>query len=45
MLKLLEEDKKRRFGENYKPKEKEKKGIEEELEDLYEKMYKIYRMG
>lgn len=45
MEKLLEEDKKRRFGEDYKPNVKEIIGTKNELEDLYNKMYTIYRMG
>ena len=45
MERLLEEDKKRRFGEDYKGNEKVEKGLKEELEELYGKMYKIYRMG
>lgn len=45
MERLLEEDKRRRFGDDYKPKEKELKTVMDEAEDLYDKMYKIYRMG
>ncbi len=46
MLKQLEEDKKRRFGENYKIKDLKKvKTIQEEFDEIYDKMYKIYRMN
>lgn len=45
MERKLEEDKRQRFGEKYKPQVKEVKGVKDEFEDLYGKMYNIYRMG
>ena len=45
MLKLLEEEKKARLGDKYKPKETKKQTPKQLFEDTYAKMYKIYRMG
>lgn len=45
MTRLLEEEKKMRLGDKYKPKEVKKQSPRHAFEDVYFKMYKIYRMG
>lgn len=45
MQRILEEDKKRRFGDDYKPQVKVLESMKDEMVDLFDKMYKIYRMG
>lgn len=45
MLQVLEEDKKRRLGDKYNVKNKAEKTTKEKFNDIYDKMYKIYRMG
>jgi hypothetical protein len=48
MLRILEEDKKNKLGDKYKSKEQqqqEKKTTKQAYEAIYDKMYKVYRMG
>jgi hypothetical protein len=47
MLRLLEEDKRRKLGDKYKEKEKQaqNKTTKQGFEEIYDKMYKVYRMG
>lgn len=46
MVRVLEADKKARFGDKYVEATKAKsRSTKEELNDTYDKMYKIYRMG
>jgi len=45
MRKKLEEDKKKRFGDSYKPIKPKIETPTEKFNNVYDKMYKIYRMG
>lgn len=47
MLRLLEEDKRQKLGDKYKEKEKQAqvKTTKQAYEAIYDKMYKVYRMG
>lgn len=47
MLRLLEEDKRRKLGDKYKEKEKQAqvKTTKQGFDEIYDKMYKVYRMG
>lgn len=46
MYKILEADKRARFGDKYvEPEKKKPKGLGPDMDDTYDKMYKIYRLG